>query len=169
MKKLCKIITLAVLIFLPQSCFQPGCEYVSAWKVDNRTEYDLVISGRYIPRFADSHEDFQYEFAVGERKYINVLFLHGGYGGSEPEFEKLFGEYVPAYNARIFFSDPETGKEICSYELNHDADNVFSRDFFNEANWEVLDGAEFAAGEWKTGNGEPYRQWTFTVTDEYIK
>ena len=86
-----------------------------------------------------------------------------------PEFEKLFGEYVPAYNALIIFTDPETGEEICRYELNHDADNVFSRDFFNEANWEVLDGAEFAAGEWKTGNGEPYRQWTFTVTDEYIK
>ena len=121
---------------------------------------DVVFEGdRYSP-FPDTETLYPAYTAYGTRssqgENMCTVFMQAATENLMPEHD-------------IIFTDPETGEEICRYELNHDADNVFSRDFFNEANWEVLDGAEFAAGEWKTGNGEPYRQWTFTVTDEYIK
>lgn len=81
----------------------------------------------------------------------------------------LFGKDINVFDGYMSFVDPETGDEVCRYDLNYNADNVLGRDFFDESNWEMLDGAEFVAGEFGRGNGEPYRQWSFTVTDEYIQ
>lgn len=169
MKRLYKIITYVVAVFLLQACFRPGHLYmVTAWKVRNESDMKIIVTFKYSSLY---YKDKIYTVTREIIPSGNDFLMVNSCIAKEEYlvFDDLFGKDINVFDGYMSFVDPETGDEVCRYDLNYNADNVLSRDFFDESSWEMLDGAEFVAGEFGRGNGEPYRQWSFTVTDEYIQ
>ncbi len=159
---------MAVLALSSVSCFRPGHLYmVNAWRIRNESDLKIVVTYKYASLYVNEIYSVTKEINPGERAYLTV----NGCVAKEENliFSDLFGKDINAFEGCMAFVDPETDDEVCRYDLHYNADNVLSRDFFNEAEWEVLDGAEFIGTDDGTAKGEPFRQWTFTVTDEYIQ
>lgn len=169
MKRLYKIITYVVAIFLLQSCFRPGYLYmITAWKVRNESDMKIIVTFKYSALgYRDEIYNVTSEIIPGERSFlmVNSCIAKEEY----LVFDDLFGKDINVFDGYVSFVDPETGDEVCRYDLNYNTDNVLSRDFFDESSWEMLDGAEFIGTDGGVSRGEPFRQWTFTVTDEYIQ
>lgn len=167
MKRLIYFLLPLPALFLLSSCFEFGSSgpvAVGALRIDNQSDYKLSIVAEYLPHGKAVMQTLSLELEPDSRGYLNVMYV----GCVNPDFSSIFGSDISVFKGEAVFTDAGTGEEVCRYELGSEADNALCRDLFDESQWDVLDGAEFPAGDTGVMNARPYRMWTLTVTDEYL-